>query len=203
MTQQEYTKALSNYLPDGTAEILSKWIFQHEIKLSITRNRKTKLGDFRTSSKNKLLRISVNGDLNPYAFLITLVHEIAHALVHKKHGNRVKPHGLEWKSEYKQLMLIFFAHNIFPDDITRPLAAYMKNPKASSNADRKLFLALRAYDKNTDSITYLQDLDEGSEFILQKILFRKGKKRRTRYSCVNISNGREYTVNALAEVLPA
>jgi len=203
MTQQEYTEALSNYVPDATSEILSKWIFQHEIKLSITRNRKTKLGDFRTNSSNKLLRISVNGDLNPYAFLITLVHEIAHALVHKKHGNRVKPHGIEWKNEYKQLMLIFFAHNIFPDDITRPLAAYMKNPKASSNADRKLFLALRAYDKNSENITYLQDLEEGSEFILQNILFRKGKKRRTRYSCINISNGKEYTVNALAEVLPA
>jgi len=203
MTKEAFESKLIDFVPQRSADILTNWIFEHKIALTITRERKTKLGDFKTKGKNKQLKISVNANLNSYAFLITLVHEIAHALVHKKRGNRVKPHGLEWKNEYKQQMLIFFAHNIFPDDIARPLAAYMKNPKASSNADRKLFLALRAYDENTESITYLQDLDEGSEFILQKILFRKGKKRRTRYSCVNISNGREYTVNALAEVLPA
>ena len=203
MNQQEYTEALSSYVPEGTADILSKWIFDYNIHLKITRDRKTKLGDFRVDSRNDILRISVNGGLNPYAFLITLVHEIAHALVYQNHGRGAKPHGIEWKNNYKQLMLTFFAQNLFPDDIMRPLASYMKNPKASSNADRKLFLALRAYDTDKEHVTYLKDLEEGTEFILQNKLFRKGKKRRTRYSCINISNGREYTVNSLAEVVRA
>lgn len=203
MTQQEYAKTLASYIPDGTTDILTKWIFEHNIKLTISRNRKTKLGDFRSDSRNKILRISVNGDLNPYAFLITLVHEIAHALVYKKQGRNIKPHGIEWKIEYQELMLPFFENKNFPDDILLPLSRYMQNPKASSNADRKLYLALRAYDINKEPVTYLQDLEEGAEFILQNKLFRKGKKRRTRYSCVNTSNGREYTVNSLAEVIRA
>ena len=203
MTKDEYAVTLANYVPKNTADILTSWIYEHNIHLSISRNRKTKLGDFRTDSRNSLLRISVNGDLNPYSFLITLVHEIAHAIVYKTHRRSIKPHGIEWKTEYKQLMLVFFANNLFPDDIARPLASYMKNPKASSNADRELFLSLRAYDKGVEHIIYLQDIEEGAEFILQNHLFRKGKKRRTRYSCTNVSNGREYTVNALAEVVRA
>ncbi|HAD34265.1 MAG TPA: hypothetical protein DCF44_07170 [Chitinophagaceae bacterium] len=41
--------------------------------------------------------MSVNGNLNSYHFLITLLHEIAHMLVWEQFRNRVKPHGLEWK----------------------------------------------------------------------------------------------------------
>ena len=200
MTQQEFASSLASYVPNETADILTKWIFQYKIHLTISRDRKTKLGDFRCDSRNNLLRISVNGGLNPYSFLITLVHEIAHALVYIKHKRQAKPHGIEWKNEYKELMITFFAHNIFPDDIARPLASYMRNPKASSNADKPLFLALRTYDEQNETVIYLQELEEGEEFILQNHLFRKGKKRRTRYSCFNIANKREYTVSAFAEV---
>jgi hypothetical protein len=202
MTKEEYSAELKKYVPEGAASTLTNWIFKHHIQLSIARSRKTKLGDFRTNSNTNTLKISVNGNLNPYAFLITLTHEIAHALVHKKHNRRVKPHGVEWKLEYQNLMLIFFAKNVFPDDIARPLAGYMQNPKASSNADHNLYLALKSYDPIDESVTLLKDLNEGDEFILQNKLFKKGHKRRTRYSCIEVSSNREYTVNALAEVIP-
>jgi len=203
MTQQEYAQALSSYTPEGTADLLTKWIFEHNISVTIARDRKTKLGDFKVDPRDNILQISINGGLNPYAFLITMVHELAHALVYKKYGRRVKPHGIEWKIEYQDLMLPFVENRNFPDDILLALVRYMQNPKASSSADRNLYLALRAYDSNTEDVTYLQDLEEGEKFILQNKLFQKGKKRRTRFLCTNLSNGREYTVNALAEVIRA
>ena len=38
-------------------------------------------------------RISVNGNLNKYSFLITLIHELAHLLTFTQYKNRVDPHG--------------------------------------------------------------------------------------------------------------
>ena len=203
MSQKDFATQLSKYVPQGTEDVLSKWIFKYNIQLTISRDRKTKLGDFRTNSQSKLLRVSVNGGLNPYAFLITLTHEIAHAAVHINNRKRVKPHGIEWKLQYQELMIIFFDLKIFPYDIALPLSHYMQNPKASSNADHKLYLALKACDPIDESVILLKDLDEGTEFILQNRLFKKGKKRRTRYSCIDVSSNREYTVNAIAEVLLA
>ena len=203
MTKEEYAISLNKFVPDGTASILTDWIFEHAIQLTVSKDRKTKLGDFRTNMRDNTLRISVNGGLNSYSFLITLVHEIAHAIVHKKYKRRVKPHGIEWKLAYQDLMLPFFEEKLLPNDILLPLLRYMQNPKASSNADKKLFIALRKYDSNRQEIIYLEDLEEGSEFILQKRLFRKGKKRRSRFLCFDVSSGKEYTVNGLAEVLLA
>lgn len=200
MTQEEYAKALCEFVPEEVSSILTKWIFEYNIHLTISRDRKTKLGDFRINNRDNLLRISVNGGLNPYAFIITLVHEIAHAVVHIKY-RYAKPHGIEWKKEYQKLMVEIFARNVFPKDINSALANYMRNPKASSNADKRLYMALRKYDDNKHNVTYLQDLEEGAEFILQNRLFRKGKKRRTRFNCIEIGSNREYTVNALAEVI--
>ena len=200
MTKEAFESKLIDFVPQRSADILTNWIFEHKIALTITRERKTKLGDFKTKGKNKQLKISVNANLNSYAFLITLVHEIAHAIVFKEYGHRTKPHGAEWKTQYKQLMLIFFARNIFPDDLARPLAAYMKNPKASSHSDIRLLKALQKYDNSNKSIIRLEDLREGDHFVLNKRSFIKGQKRRTRYSCIEVKTKREYAVSGMAEV---
>jgi len=97
-------------------------------------------------------------------------------------------------------MLIFFARNIFPDDLARPLAAYMKNPKASSHSDIRLLKALQKYDNSNKSIIRLEDLREGDHFVLNKRSFIKGQKRRTRYSCIEVKTKREYAVSGMAEV---
>ena len=200
MTKDDFSSQLVNYVPKGSEKLLTDWIFDLKIALTITRNRKTKLGDFRTYNHNSQLKISVNGNLNPYSFLITLVHEIAHALVFKEYGHKTKPHGVEWKYQYKKLMINFFARNVFPDDITRPLAAYMKNPKASSQGDSRLLKALRNYDTDQENILCLEDLNEGEVFSLNGRVFQKGLKRRSRYNCIEINSKREFAVSGMAEV---
>ena len=64
--------ALKAYLPDGSFELVMPLILQHRVHLTITRHRQTKLGDYRNAWGNKNHRISINGNLNKYSFLITL-----------------------------------------------------------------------------------------------------------------------------------
>ena len=51
---------------------------------------------------------------------------------------------------------------VFPNDILRALAKYAKNPKASSDTDLNLSLALNKYNKN--QCDYVLGLSNGSIF---------------------------------------
>ena len=62
---------LKKYVPLDSLPILEKWFNQKPFELRIPKKRATKFGDFRASLKNMPHRISVNSDLNEYAFLIT------------------------------------------------------------------------------------------------------------------------------------
>ena len=75
---------LNAYLPTDSIPLIKKWIRELDITVKIKKSRNTKLGDFRVTKKREYL-ISINNDLNEYAFLITLTHEIAHAFVWKKY----------------------------------------------------------------------------------------------------------------------
>src|SRR5262245_3576823 len=136
-------------------------------ELRITRTRQSKVGDF-TSRKNiRHPRITLNHDLNPYLFLVTYIHEVAHLYVHLKHGDRVDPHGDEWKTAFKHLMSPMLKNSVFPDEILHVLGPHMANPKASSFADAELTRVLRSYDKNADQYMALSDIPEGSVFHFQ------------------------------------
>ena len=87
------SEKLSPYLPAGTEGYVAQFILTYHIEFKIAKKRKTKLGDYRQPYRGSSHRISVNGDLNPYSFLITTLHEIAHLLTFVRFGNRVQPHG--------------------------------------------------------------------------------------------------------------
>lgn len=193
-------KILENYVPHNSLPILHKWFNQRPFELRITKKRTTKFGDFRASLKNETPKISVNANLNQYAFLITLTHEFAHHLNWKKHGHKVKAHGLEWKTEFATLMNVLIAKNIFPEHLAIVLQKHIKNPAASSARDVKLINELKKYDVPTSSI-HLLELPEGTQFILNnKRIFIKGQKRRTRFLCKEISSKKEYLIHGIAEV---
>ena len=91
--QQAPLETLKQFLPEGTFELVSAYLHAHRIHLTVTRERSSILGDYRNAVDGKNHRISVNGNLNPYAFLYTLIHEIAHLLVFDRFGHRVASHG--------------------------------------------------------------------------------------------------------------
>ena len=199
--------ALISYIPEQIYPYVKQLWDHYGFHLKISRPRRTKLGDYRPPQNGHTHRISVNGDLNNYAFLITLIHEVAHLKTYEEHKFKVKPHGLEWKENYKMLMHKPLNAEVFPDDVNKELLRYMANPKASSCVDQKLYKTVRRYDKESGlkdtRLVLIEELNEGDRFMMPSGRgFILSKKLRTRYKCTDIHNGKTYTISAIAEVYP-
>lgn len=174
------------------------FIIEHKVQFTVSKKRKTKLGDYRAPFQGKPHRISVNGDLNPFAFLITTLHEMAHLLTFNAHGNRVKPHGAEWKKAFLEVSQPVLEKSIFPEDVQLALTNYLQNARASSCADPRLYRVLSRYDKSTR--LRVEDLKKGTKFKLNDKIFVKGKKLRTRFECEELYSRRKYRVLGVAEI---
>lgn len=199
MTREDLEKGLIKYLPPDTVEPLAALIIELKVHLRVSKQRSTKLGDYRHPHGNQGHRISVNHNLNQYAFFITLVHEIAHLLTWNRYQNLVDPHGREWKAFFQNLMVPFLGKGIFPEDVEHAMSRYLKNPAASSCSDPHLFKVLSRYDEHP--VIHLDDIPAGAKFGLSNgMIFIKGEKRRTRYRCIEQRSGRAYFVSGIAEV---
>lgn len=193
-------EGLKIYIPEGSFEALMQPIFKYNVQLTVTRKRQTILGDYRHAHGHLGHRISVNGNLNKYAFIITLLHELAHLFTFEKYKGGVKAHGPEWKSEFSAILENFIRLNIFPDDVKLALLKSLKNPAASSCSDKQLLKVLRLYDANPHQLVLIEDLEKGAHFITQKRIFQLGEKLRTRYKCKEIATGKWYLFSAVYEV---
>ncbi|WP_299064898.1 SprT-like domain-containing protein [uncultured Polaribacter sp.] len=186
-----------NYIPKKAIPFLEFLINEHNFTLKIVNQRATKHGDFRSLPNGKF-QITVNNNLNKYQFLLTLVHEIAHHVTHQKFG-RVQAHGKEWKAIFQHLMLPFLNPNIYPNEILPHLANYLKNPKASTDSDVNLSLALRGNAAEVGK-HFIFNISLNGLFIFKNIIYKRGNKRRTRYECLNMSNKKVYLFNQNVEV---
>ena len=195
-------QALSNYLPEGAFEPVVQLIHQYKVHLTVTRARKSVLGDYRHPFMGSNHKITVNGNLNTYEFLITLLHELAHLLCFEQHKNRVDAHGKEWKTIYGNLLGAFIGLDLFPNDITKSLKKTLLNPAATANGETSLLLVLRRYDtiKKLDH-AFIADIPVGTIFeSLNGRIFKRGAKRRIRIECTEMSTGNIYSFSALTEV---
>ncbi len=192
---------LKKYFPEKSVKQIMKWIVQKKVHFKITRGRRSKLGDYRPPLKYSNHRISINNDLNQYSFLITFVHEMAHLNVWEIHKNRVAPHGIEWKKEYKKLIKVVLKNNIFPEDIHYVLSQSIINSKASSTSELELTRVLKKYDTNNFGIS-LEDIPENAIFETEHgVQYKKEKKRRTRYLCTNLQDNKKYLFHPLTPVV--
>jgi SprT protein len=203
-------KALLPHLPERSVDFIIQWLLENKVQLRISRSRSSKLGDYRLPKPGTIPKISVNHNLNPYSFLITLVHEMAHHAVYSslaaqnfvslKRKQRPKPHGSEWKSEYRRLMAPFLNESVFPEHILAVLTDYFTNPRASSKADQQLSRMLKTFDE-PDGKVVLESLPLDSVFHLPNgRKFQKKEKIRTRYRCLCLKTKRLYLFSPLAEV---
>ncbi len=200
--QQAPLETLDHFLPIGSFEAISSYLHQYNVNLTITRNRQTVQGDYKYSSIDKQHRISINGDLNPYAFLITLLHEIAHLLCYQQYHNRVSPHGKEWKQIYASLLSTFIQFNLFPNEIKIVLEQSLQNPAASSCGEPELIKVLRKYDQQQSKYNeHVENLLEGTLFATPDgRIFKRGKKMRKRIKCTLLKNGQMYLFSPVYQV---
>lgn len=188
---------LHNYVPKASLTNVNELLDRFHFHLKIKSNRKTKHGDFRPL-KDGSFQITINNDLNKYRFLITLIHEIAHLKTFKE-SKRVKPHGIEWKINFQHLLLPFLKPTIFPKELLPIIANYIRNPKASTDSDIKLSLALKQYDEKSDK-SFIFEIPTKSTFKYNNRIFEKGEKRRVRYKCKELKTNKEYLFHPNAEV---
>lgn len=190
---------LEPYIPKQALSQVLVLLRHDNLVVKVKKERKTRHGDYRKLPNGKH-QITINSSLNLYRFLLTLIHEIAHFEAYKQYGRFIKPHGIEWKRSFQHLMLPFLNPEIFPNVLIPLLANHFKNPKASSDTDTRLALALKQFDEPNDK-TYIFEVSFNSKFKLDNgKVFKKGSKRVKRYECIEIKTGKLYLFNPNAEV---
>lgn len=192
---------LQSYLPPGTYEPVLAYLRQYKVHLTVARERKSILGDYRHRTHHDNHRISVNGNLNQWSFLITLLHELAHLLTFERFGNQVSAHGREWKMVYGQLLDQFIRHKIFPPDIEKELMASLQNPAATTCAEDGLLRILRRYDDKESHHRLVEEISLNGMFRTSDgRIFQRKEKLRKRFKCVEVKTGKAYLFSPVYEV---
>jgi SprT protein len=208
MTDPRTLAMLRPFLPEGTEPFVAGLLARHACHIRLARPRRTKLGDHRPPGRAaRLHRISINQDLNPYAFLTTLLHEIAHAATwdrHERHRRRrLRPHGAEWRDEYAAILRPVVALGVLPEDVAVALERSLARPAAATCSDRGLLVALGRHDRVDPRLVRVEEVAVGGWFRLDTgAVFRAGRTLRTRRQCFEARTGAEYRVHGLARVEP-
>lgn len=198
--REQIEQSFGKYIPKPFVGYVVDLFFKERVHFKVSKPRRTKLGDFRPAHQGKPHRISVNADLNPYAFLITTLHEFAHLHTYQEYGNKVNAHGKEWKQAFKKLLAPLLSEEALPDDIRHALHRSSYNLTAASCTDAQLYRVLKQYDVRSNNTFLLEELSNNAQFELGGKIYERGILRRTRYLCKEVNSGRQFLINRLAEV---
>lgn len=201
LTVKKMNELLEKHLPAPTvAYCIDLWQKQ-PFSFKISRTRSSCFGNY--IFRDGQHKITINHDLNQYAFLVTYIHEIAHQRAWLNKGRkRIEPHGKEWKKSFQDLMQPLLSEEHLPKKLLLPLSAYMQNPAASSVSFAPLAEALRSFDAGEQVGVSLADLTDNQWFEFRGTIFQKIEKRRTRVLCLEKQSKRRYTILASAIVNP-
>lgn len=193
-------KTLLEHLPENSLELLVTWLEQFHVSLRITKKRTSKMGDYRPPLKKSFHRISVNGDLHPLAFLVTLVHELAHLIIWESYGRKVRPHGEEWKKQFRSMLNEVFETGVFPDGEGEIVLRFIHGRISYRTFNIQFEKRMHALAPG-DQGAMLSELPVNSIFSIHNgRRFVKLEKLRTRYRCREVKTGRVYFISGLAKV---
>lgn len=199
--KEGHIQVFERFIPEKAVGYCSKLYDFFGFEFKIKKSRLTKMGDYRFDRQTGRHTITINNDLNPYAFLVTYIHEVAHLVTFKEHGRKVSPHGEEWKINFTKVMKPVLNEEIFPPNVYLALTNYFKNPKASSCSDPVLYNVLRQFDEPTGTVP-LSKIPLGQSFIFNEKTYRKLEKKRSRSVCVELKSNRKYLIAEIAPVKP-
>ncbi|MFM7206268.1 MAG: SprT-like domain-containing protein [Planctomycetaceae bacterium] len=196
------------HLPPAAVDHVARACGGLRMDLRVVRPRRSKLGDHRPPHPPRRPRhhITVNADLNPWAFLTTLLHEVAHAATWERHARSrrwVRPHGPEWQAEFAAVLQPFLDERVFPAELAAAVRRSLASPTAATCSDRGLLLALARYDQAAAGRVRVEELAEGAWFRVDgRHVFRAGRLVRTRRRCFMAGSDQEYRVHGLLAVEP-
>lgn len=199
--KERFTAIMTKYVPSRSVDYCVGLWNAHKFSFKVSKERRSKLGDYRFEKLKKYHIITVNGNLNRYGFLITYIHEVAHMIHYELKGNNRPPHGIFWKKIFRELMSPLLISEIFPPDLADRLRIHLQNPKASSYSDPSLAKMIKKYNPDQPLSEYfLEEVDVGEKFRLNGKTYEKVQKRRTRCLCREIVSGKKYLISEMAMV---
>ncbi|BAP29539.1 uncharacterized protein CHSO_0502 [Chryseobacterium sp. StRB126] len=189
-------QSLEKYLPQNTLDYLRIWFSDYYIYIKVTRNRNSKLGDYRKLPDNSH-EITVNSTLTPQLFFFVLTHELAHLIAFEKYGRRISPHGNEWKETFKKMLLESL--EIYDEELKPIIVKFSKSPKANFMASPDLVRYFHT-EKQDDSLHFIEQLQKGEFFIYRNEKYLLEGLIKKNYLCKNLATGRKYSFKPLARV---
>lgn len=198
---EKEVEIFKTYLPENSVNYCYNLWLKYKFEFKITKPRLSKYGDYKYNFATQKHTITINGNQNKYAFLITYLHEVAHLINYNTYKNSVLPHGKEWKLIFSQLLQPVLNKSIFPLGVLIELESYAQNPKASSCSDHDLIISLNKHNTANNGKCLLDELKIGDKFILNNKTFIKGITKRTRTLCADIKTKKQYLVSNIAEVI--
>ena len=187
---------LEQYLPENTFPFLKKWFADYFIHIKITKNRNSKLGDYRRMP-DKSHQITVNSTLDKQLFFFVLTHELAHLIAFERFNFRISAHGKEWKNTFAEMLLESI--NIYTDDLKPIIFKFSKNPKANFMASPELVRYFHI-ENPEDNFIFIEDLLINDKFRYKGDDYKLLEKKKKLYLCLNRHNSKKYLFRPLAKV---
>lgn len=183
-------------MPESGFPFLKDWFGKHYIHIKITRERSSKLGDYRKMPDGSH-QITLNATLPPQLFFFVLTHELAHLIAFDKYGRRIAPHGAEWKHTFAQMILQSIT--VYEDDLKPILLRFVRAPKANFMASPELVRYFRL-ESLPEHLSFVEDLPLNTEFIYRKERYLLVSKLKKNYLCKHLDTGRDYRFSSMAKV---
>jgi SprT protein len=188
--------SLEKYLPPNTLRYLKIWFADYYIHIKVTRNRNSKLGDYRKLPDHSH-EITINSTLAPQLFFFVLTHELAHLIAFEKYGRKISPHGNEWKETFRQMLLQSIS--VYEENLRPVIVQFSKSPKANFMASPDLVKYFHI-EKQEDTLTFIEELEKGNFFMYRNEKYLLEGLIKKNYLCKNLATGRKYSFKPLARV---
>ncbi len=187
---------LEKYLPENTLPYLKIWFADYYIHIKITRNRNSKLGDYRKLPDGSH-EITINSTLVPQLFFFVLTHELAHLIAFEKYGRRISPHGNEWKETFRKMLLQSL--DVYEENLRPIIVEFSKSPKANFMASPDLVKYFHIEGQD-DTLVFIETLKKGDFFVYRNEKYLLEGLIKKNYLCRQLDTGRKYSFKPLARV---
>ncbi|WP_392437216.1 SprT-like domain-containing protein [Cruoricaptor ignavus] len=185
---------LPDFLPENALPYLKGWCGSFSLHIRITKERQSKLGDYR-KLKDGSHKITINSTLPRPLFFLVLTHEIAHLIAFEKFGRNILPHGKEWKHTFREMLVESLA--VYPEDLRPEILKFAKSPKANFLASH----GIARYFHNSDgNLVTVEELSAGERFSYKGRDYEVLARRKINYLCREARTGKQYLFKPLATV---